>query len=120
MDKTPPFASAVDTFREFLRGQGVSDSIRWMWRDFIFTRRAPGSRKSWNRPIYLDAALTADVGDVERYYNLGVDRGLGLAVCVFCLADGAPCCYVYLPYNTLGLRPSTQASSPNMARSGKA
>lgn len=97
MEKTPPFDSAVDTFRSFLRGEGVSDSIRWIWRDFIYTRRAPGSRKSWTRPIYLDGKQSAEIEDVERYYNRGIDRGLGIALCVFCIADGTPCCYVYVP-----------------------
>ena len=97
MDKNPPFASAVDTFRVFLRGEGVSDSIRWIWRDFIYTRRAPGSRHSWTRPIYLDGRQSADIVDVERYYDRGIDRGLGIALRVFCVADGSPCCYIYVP-----------------------
>ena len=97
MDKIPPFASAIDTFLGFLRGQGVSDSIRWIWRDFIYTRRAPGSRRSWTRPIYVDGNESAELADVERYYNRGVDRGMGIALCVFCIADDMPCCYVYIP-----------------------
>ena len=97
MDKTPSFASAADTFRAFLRGEGVSDSIRWIWRDFIYTRRTPSSQRSWMRRIYLDGQQSAEIVDVERYYNRGIDRGLGIALCVFCIADDVPCCYVYVP-----------------------
>jgi hypothetical protein len=28
---------------------------------------------------------------------MGVQRGLGIALRVFCLADGVPLCYIYLP-----------------------
>ncbi len=97
MGKSPPFPSAVETFRSFLRGEGISDSIRWIWRDSIYTRRAPGSQRSWTRPIYLDERLTANLDDVERYYELGLDRGLGIALCVFCIAEDEPCCYIYIP-----------------------
>lgn len=97
MDKAPPFASAVESFSAFLRHENASDSIRWIWRDFIYTRRAPGSRRSWTRTIYIDGKRSADLADVERYYNRGIDRGMGIALCVFCLTDGIPCCYIYVP-----------------------
>jgi len=97
MQASPPFSDAVDEFRGFLRSQGVCDSIRWIWRDAIISRRCPGTPRSANRRIFIDSARVANSVDIERYYNIGVSRGLGIALLVFCIADGVPYCYVDLP-----------------------
>ncbi len=90
MEPSPPFTEALDTFKRFLRGQGVCDTLRWVWRDAIISRRCPGSRRSATRPIYLDASRLATESDIEAYYNVGVARGLGIALSVFCVVDGLP------------------------------
>jgi hypothetical protein len=97
MDVFPPLEAAMATFRGFLLREGLANAIRWIWRDNVYTRRAPGSYRSWRRPIYLNLDGTADTSLVGRYYRWGVGRKLGIALCVFCVADGQPCCYVYLP-----------------------
>jgi hypothetical protein len=97
MDKYPPFASAVDTFRQFLRSQVNSDVIRWIWREDVLTRRAPGSQSSWTRPIYVEPAAASNESLVEQYYHIGVQRGFGVALCVLCIAAGQACCYIYIP-----------------------
>ena len=42
----PPFDETIEAFRQFLRKQGRSEEIRWLWREDICTRRAPGSRRA--------------------------------------------------------------------------
>ncbi|MEZ6055067.1 MAG: hypothetical protein R3C01_00020, partial [Planctomycetaceae bacterium] len=37
------------------------------------------------------------MSDIRVYYDIGVERGLGIALSVFCIADGCPFCYVDLP-----------------------
>lgn len=93
----PPFGEAVESFRRFLRNQGCNDTIRWLWREDICTRRAPGSRRSWNRTVYVNLTGPSQTSLVERYYDYGVRRNLGIALEVFCIAAGNPCCIVYVP-----------------------
>lgn len=97
MNPLPPFVDALTSFKGFLRTQGVSDDIRWIWRNSVISRRCPGSRKSANRPIYIDSTHLAAESDIEAYYGIGVDRDLGIALSVFCVAEGLPYCYVYIP-----------------------
>lgn len=97
MSNCPPFAEAVQSFRRFLADQGCSDQIRWIWREDICSRRAPGSQRSWNRSVYVHLAGTSETSLVERYYNSGLNRGPGLSLEVFCVAAGLSCCFVYVP-----------------------
>ncbi len=93
----PPFGEAIESFRRFLRDQGYSDRLRWLWREDICTRRAPGSQRSWNRRVYVNLVGPSETSLVERYYNYGVGRNLGIALEVFCIAAGHSCCFVYVP-----------------------
>ena len=94
---SPPFDEAVSVFRNFLRQQEVSDDVHWLWRNAIISRRGSGSRKIANRKIFIDRNALADENSIRNYYNAGIKRGLGIALRVFCLADGVPLCYIYLP-----------------------
>ena len=94
---SPPFDEAVSVFRNFLRQQGQSDTVLWIWRNSIISRRGSGSRKSANRRIFIDRHALADDDSIRKYYDAGVERGLGIALRVFCVADGNPLCYIYLP-----------------------
>jgi hypothetical protein len=93
----PPFNEAVESFRGFLKNQGLPDSIRWVWREDICTRRAPGSRRSWNRWVFVNLAGDFEASLAEAYYNFGSRQNNGLALEVFCVAAGNPCCYIYMP-----------------------
>ena len=96
----PPFDEAIEIFRRFLRDQGCSDKMRWLWRADICTRRAPGSQQTWNRSVYVNLSGPSDTSLIERYYKYGVSRNLGLVLEVFCLAAGHSCCFVYVPEDT--------------------
>ena len=97
MQPSPPFDDAVSTFRDFLRSQNVSDTLRWIWRDSIISRRGIGSRYLATRPIYIDQSQLAAESDIRDYYQTGVDRNLGIRLAVFCIANDDPYCYIELP-----------------------
>lgn len=94
---SPPFDAAVSTFRSLLRQQGISDDLRWIWRDAIISRRCPGSRESASRRIFIDGNALAEDDSIRDYYAAGVDRKLGIDLRVFCVAAGVPLCYIHLP-----------------------
>lgn len=94
---SPPFDEAVNVLRNFLRQQGQSDTVLWIWRNSIISRRGSGSRMVANRQIFIDRHALADDESIRQYYDAGVERGLGIALRVFCVADGTSLCYVYLP-----------------------
>ena len=76
---------------------GVHFTVLWIWRNSIISRRGSGSRKIANRRIFIDRHALADDESIRNYYDIGVERGLGIALRVFCVADGNPLCYIYLP-----------------------
>lgn len=94
---SPPFDEAVSAFRNFLREQGQNDTVLWIWRNSIISRRGSGSRKNASRRIFIDRHALADDESIRKYYDAGVERGLGIALRVFCVAEGSPLCYIYLP-----------------------
>ncbi len=95
--ESPPYDEAVSILRNFLRQQGVSDNVHWLWREAIISRRSSGSRESAHRMIFIDRHRLADAESIRKYYDMGVQLALGIALRVFCLADGVPLCYVYVP-----------------------
>ena len=97
MQPSPPFDDAVSTFRNFLRSQNVSDSVLWIWRDSIISRRGSGSRYLANRPIYIDDSQLATESEIRAYYQTGVDRNFGIRLAVFCTGNDVSYCYIELP-----------------------
>ena len=75
----------------------MSDSVFWLWRDAIISRRGFGSQKSVNRRIFIDRSAFADDDSIRSYYDYGVERGLGIALRVFCVASDVSLCYIYIP-----------------------
>jgi hypothetical protein len=119
----PRFGEAIESFRRFLRDQDCSDKIRWLWREDIRTRRAPGLQRSWHRPVYVNLVDPSETSLVERYYNYGVSRNLGIVLEVFCIAAGHSCCFVYVPedetdasYHMLSGLKLTIPAQPTVAR----
>ncbi|QDV86047.1 hypothetical protein [Stieleria magnilauensis] len=101
MQLSPPFTDAEITLREFLGRERLPDTLRWIWRDSIISRRGSGTKRRANRRIFIDATRLANLTEVKRYYDAGVRQGLGLALSVFCLAGGWSCCYVDVPEDDL-------------------
>ena len=100
MDTPPHYQIAIDQFRRFLSSQGLQTDFRWVWRDDIRSRRRPGSPKTASRPIYvrLDVIKRTDKDTfAEARYNAGLRRGFGIRIEVAFVAQGVPCCYIYLP-----------------------
>jgi hypothetical protein len=107
---SPPFDEAVAALRNFLRQQGQNDTFLWIWRDSIISGRGTGSRKIANRRIFIDRHALADDESIRKYYDAGVERGLGIALRVFCVADGHPLCYIYLPEDETAAQYSMMSS----------
>lgn len=65
----PPFDTAVDSLREFLRRQGHGDALLWVFRDDVWLR--------YGRPALLRLPLAGDNEALARkVYAEGVVRGL--------------------------------------------
>lgn len=85
----PGFQEAIKLFREFLTKEGHSKKILWLcrediaWHDFKFYIKEPLSDE--NERL------------VEKLYEGGCERGLGVWLDVFCLLKSYPCCYIWLP-----------------------
>ena len=85
----PVFGEAVRQFGGFLESQGLSSDLLWVFREDVCRRR---------QHLFVKVPVPKEnFGDVERLYNLGVSRGLGVRLDVLCLLDSRPCCYVWLP-----------------------
>lgn len=101
MEQPIPFPEALEAFKTFLRSQGYSDEVRWIWRDTIISSRGSGTHSSANRPIYLDLSRLGKQADIKANYDAAIARGFGLALSVFCVADGLPYCYVDIPEDAI-------------------
>lgn len=65
----PPFDTAVDSLRGFLRQQGHADNIFWVFRDDVWPR--------YGRPTWLHLPVAADNEALARkVYAEGCARGL--------------------------------------------
>src|SRR5215216_1241281 len=84
----PAFGEAVQQFGGFLVSQGLSSDLLWVFREDVCWRK---------QQLFVKVPVPeGNVGDVERLYNLGVARGLGVRLDVLCLLSSRPCCYVWL------------------------
>lgn len=85
----PTFQEAIQQFREFLAEEGISKEILWLcrediaWHDFKFYIRKPLPKE--NEQL------------VEKLYEHGCERGLGILLDVFWLLDSHAYCYIWLP-----------------------
>jgi hypothetical protein len=88
-----PFDEALDSFREFLSGQGLSTDLVWVFReDVIFQRER----------IFIKTPVPAENESRARAcYELGQKRDFGINLKAFCLLESRPCCYILLPEDDL-------------------
>jgi hypothetical protein len=90
----PSFGEAVQQFGGFLASQGQSSDLLWVFREDVCRRK---------QQLFVKVPVPEeDSGDVERLYNLGISRGLGVRLDVLCLLGSRPCCYVWLPSDEEG------------------
>lgn len=88
----PAFGDALVQFTAFVVHQGLSPNLLWVFREDILER--------WPL-IYVRLPLMNEVSAIEALYRTGVERGLGIEMSVVCLLGGSPCCYLYLPDDTV-------------------
>src|SRR5215210_1049540 len=83
------FDEALDSFREFLSGQGLSEDLVWVFReDVIFQRER----------IFIKTPVPAEnEARAKACYELGQERNFGINIHAFCLLEFRPCCYIVLP-----------------------
>src|SRR5256885_6286733 len=87
------FDEALDSFREFLSGQGLSTDLVWVFReDVIFQRE----RTFIKTPVPVENETRA-----RACYELGQKRDFGINLQAFCLLESRPCCYILLPEDDL-------------------
>jgi hypothetical protein len=87
------FDEALDSFKDFLSGQGLSTDLMWIFReDVIFQRE----RIFIKTPITVENEIRA-----RACYELGQKRAFGINLQAFCLLESRPCCYILLPEDDL-------------------
>ena len=89
--KDTSFAEAVNSFKEFLSGQGLSPNLQWVFREDVVFRQG---RVIIRTPLPANNASRA-----EACYELGRQRDYGVTLKAFCLLESRPCCYIVLPEN---------------------
>jgi hypothetical protein len=87
--KDTSFAEAIDSFKEFLSGQGLSSDLQWIFCEDVVFRQGR---------IFIKTPLPANnESRAEACYELGRERDYGVVLKGFCLLDSRPCCYIVLP-----------------------
>jgi len=83
------FDEALEDFREFLSGQGLSPDLVWVFReDVIFQREH----------IFIKSPIPAEnEARAKACYELAQKRNFGVNLRAFCLLEVYPCCYIVLP-----------------------
>ena len=84
----PPFDEALDSFQAFLAKEGLSTNIIWIFREDVVI--------VWGH-IYINAPAENAVWLVEQLYRQGQEVGLGIHLNTFCMLEGRPACYIWLP-----------------------
>jgi hypothetical protein len=87
------FDEALDSFKGFLSGQGLSTDLAWVFcEDVIFQRE---------RIIIKTPIPAENETRVRACYELGQKRDFGMNLQAFCLLESRPCCYILLPGDDL-------------------
>lgn len=84
----PVFCNAVHKFKEFLSHEGRNTDLVWIFQEDVV--------EMWPR-TYIKFPPPENEPLVERLYQKGIERGLGIRLEAFCFLDGRPCCSIWLP-----------------------
>jgi hypothetical protein len=87
----PSFDLAIDSFELFLKEQGQTGKLLWIFREDITWH---GGRLFVKLPLPGENQLL-----VAELYERGCVQGLGALMNVFCSINSQPCCYVWIPPN---------------------
>lgn len=87
------FDEAKQFFQNFLSEQGLSSDLLWVFGEDIICLP---------KRFLIKVPLPAENESfAEICYNVGRERDFGICLHAFCLLDGRPCCYVWLPEDDL-------------------
>lgn len=86
---TPPFDVACDRFRQFIKSEGAGADLFWVFREDVST---------WGCTDWIRVPVPAENSNLAfAYYELGRNRGLGVALSCVCHVDGRAACSVWVP-----------------------
>jgi hypothetical protein len=88
---TPPFGEALDRFRQFIKSEGGSTDLFWVFREDVCT---------WGCTDWIRMPVPAENSKLAfAYYEFGRHRGLGVALSYLWNVDGQAACSVWVPKN---------------------
>lgn len=94
----PSYEVMLDRLRRFLAEQGLSQEFCWIWRDSIRVPR----RQTATSAIYVHTSGLTHLDTLaEARYEQGLRRGLGISVEVPFVVGDTPCCYIWLPADSI-------------------
>ena len=89
MDETPPFDEALAAFMNFIRDQGFSTDLAWVFREDVTNC----INENWIR-----APIPPVNEEIARaYFEYGRGEGRGVTVSVWCRLGDQSACYVWVP-----------------------
>ena len=87
------FIEAKNYFQDFLIQEGLSKNILWVFREDIIPQK---------KGVLIKTPLPPENEDfVERCYEKGRKRGLGVCFHNFALLNSHPCCFIELPMDDI-------------------
>jgi hypothetical protein len=93
MIKDTPFNKAQDAFKDFLKKQGLPVDLLWLFCEDVISESG--------EYLIRVPSITRNEKLAEECYELGRNRGFGVALHRFCLLDKRVCCYIQLPEDDL-------------------
>ena len=89
LNETPPFEESVAAFLGFIRSEGLSSELVWVFSEDVTNC----IRDYWIRePVPARNALLA-----RDYFEYGRRQGRGVSIEMLCRVGGRTACYVWVP-----------------------
>jgi hypothetical protein len=86
----PDFDTARLRLEEVLSKNGIEGEVLWIFREDVSVRRGGKPWIRWPIP-------STNRREAEELYEIGRRRGNGIELDVYCLLEGNPCCFVFIP-----------------------
>lgn len=85
------FDEALNDFKEFLSGQGLSNQLTWIFLEDVIFR---------GENIFIKTPVS-NQSIARSYYKIGQKRNFGINLQAFCTLESQLCSYIYLPENDI-------------------
>lgn len=88
------FVQAIEKFKEFLAQNSLPTEILWVFIEDTFSRKS----EFYETHFWLKLPLPKENRYyTERYYEIGQQKNLGIAISAFALCENKVCCSLVLP-----------------------